>query len=951
MFVKFIAFCAAIAVLAVSSVSAADPMWQDMFVFDCARSVHFMPTNNLVSSGMFGGGLKYDVLIEGAFSLIREKAKCHCSSLSEAELDESFTMNWANVLRVFAGDDEPDFGQCEFDFAIDYLSEVANVAFPETCSYLDYLQGEPCTFALDLGDVLDVELQFTFATCSGNSPLGVSLPYFSVTCGGDLCEDLGRPCATNADCEGGDECFPLGDDFTSGMADVFSEMADIMKVFPSDASTCTLGDLSISAGSVGTVLVDAFWDAILMILDIEDGGSGYGVCGVNRFQDAAGDWDFEGIFEDIPANIFGEDEFGNMEVYLQAWDGVLQSGEDSASDDRMDGSAFPATSVDLPATAGEVVMMHRSCDNIMAMNPNGAVSLQGRLPDINGHYEGFYGMMAGLLDCRSDGVATEEDLEYQFNMMDLGFWLDILEADSPRVWPLARTFNYTFPDNLRNMMLSEMDSNRVDLPASCDATSWAENKRCDIEYDYLSGLFSGEDISMRVSIEECPLSPHAAPKITMTCVGDICQDLMEPYLVDVCNQDSDCNDGRSCTVLEDDEVKDIFSELLYGANTNPGYDSLVSWIIYDNVQNETAHLLQQGYEADYSYTQYVTEQIVPEMLARTELYGNDDNNKYGLYSGDYTVITDTSVDHWWTVEPLLVLVPPTQEHSGFTHGNIYGMITDEVYAYVDYVEEGDAYPPCADGTFTEGCEVDECSDIRTFHWELFNLLMSATDQDTVTTDNSNYVGICQTQWEVSLDTTNIDVWSEDVIKTDDATKITTVTGLVEVEVDVCDTCSGTCLEGYCYNDATGDASTVEESVVTSTVAISNIDYSAVTSTFEDAVLADLATSLGVDISTIHVTDVVETATGVDVEFEVVLADPAAAAELVEVIAEDSVQLDEVNTLGDELFLDPDTDAGAELQQATVDDTDDDTEPYTLPAASVAPALAASVVVVAAAFFN
>jgi len=138
---------------------------------------------------------------------VKQRAQCHCPALTQQELDNEFDWNFGNLLqRIEAKPPQFNFTNlgCSFQASVDHLAyHLAGITFPSTCTSTLWQAGQPCLIQY-YQPTLDIYLQLAVAQCT-SQPTS-NLPYISVTCSGNACGDLGKPCSDDTQCSGTSTC-------------------------------------------------------------------------------------------------------------------------------------------------------------------------------------------------------------------------------------------------------------------------------------------------------------------------------------------------------------------------------------------------------------------------------------------------------------------------------------------------------------------------------------------------------------------------------------------------------------------------------------------------------------------------------------------------------------------------------------------------------------------------
>jgi hypothetical protein len=821
----------------------ADGLWQELFVHDCEHNIRFAAGNGAVQQGIAFWGVRF---ASKFINIMPDTAKCHCPDLTQDELDTYFTLNFENLLRVSEIDDDdtyvtPDF-PCEFDFTMDELKGLFFLDFSNTCNYDDYAAGDPCNFKVDLGDKLGAEIQFAIQKCPNEDAVD-DLPYFSLTCSGDICQDFMAPCNDDSDCYGSNECTPQLD-LLEGLDDVGQYIMNFTGWFNEHKDSAS----DYGFEDVGILFMDSMWTSVNGWLGRSNKGVGTGFCGMNHLQyNGNSSYAFDLILDQILENHLADEEDPddpeetNTFLNFFAWDGVLDNGDSATDANRVDGSAFFDVTVDIEDPENGVTLLYAGCDGKLAINPNSPLSMQGQAFKLHRLLEAFYEAWSGPVKERDD--FTDEEVNYQNNPLNFGLLLDALtgyerEFDTRSDGRPVFDSDDHFSDIVDFFQNGFLNGSSVELPATCSAETWYENGRCTLEYEYIGELFT-TPISLVFNFEECIDYPHALPKFTLQCIGDICEDLAQPYVTTPCAQDNDCEGDASCTIIDDFPLgTNVWAELLYDANVTkgntyqvfiqywlqndasvytPGFHSNTSaeagyanW--FNNLSESNWTYILQKFMDNSVYYQLEDEghtKVDHELFREYEIIGEPDVESdwwfsYLLYpiridpnyrGDEFKPIEDIS--YAWgdclTIQDLPELIPEDSIHQDTSYYQYEVICVSDVWSWKE-----DSYYPCRDGSYDVdgiGCEVDECSHPTNFHWDLYNFLRTSIGQEPSDV-LGEYVGFCETEWQTGVDTSNINTWSDDItVELDDGTLI--FTGLLAYDIDPCEICDGGCVNGVC----------------------------------------------------------------------------------------------------------------------------------------------------------
>ena len=77
-------------------------VWRDLVVHTCSNELHWMPSNPIFNFATDLGKMGATTAIESIIQSAREHAECYCPSLTTQQLDDSNTLNFANVIRALS---------------------------------------------------------------------------------------------------------------------------------------------------------------------------------------------------------------------------------------------------------------------------------------------------------------------------------------------------------------------------------------------------------------------------------------------------------------------------------------------------------------------------------------------------------------------------------------------------------------------------------------------------------------------------------------------------------------------------------------------------------------------------------------------------------------------------------------------------------------------------------
>jgi len=207
-----------------SPTAAAQPygVVRDLAVLDCNGGLHLLPGHPLETNVNLRGFKKvWDIAMQG----VVDKARCAAGratgcSLSDEDIERHFVPSIPMILNYYApaylkrslpascqaqpvpGVNDgihPVFPRTFWDDSawstviLPYIFNYTRftpqfINFPDTCTYDTYIGGVGCTFSAR-ETVTGTQLQVGVDRCPNSF-----MPYVSITCRGDYCQRLGRPC-------------------------------------------------------------------------------------------------------------------------------------------------------------------------------------------------------------------------------------------------------------------------------------------------------------------------------------------------------------------------------------------------------------------------------------------------------------------------------------------------------------------------------------------------------------------------------------------------------------------------------------------------------------------------------------------------------------------------------------------------------------------------------------
>lgn len=167
---------------------------------DCAGGVHLLSSSFLASSFNLEG---LEFAVNQYFDNIASRARCACPDIADEEIMRRFVPSMEMLLGMLDADVDNTASECPnaftekwFDNSIfaDGAVDLQMDILPRTCSYADYVNGEPCAVQMN-EPVSDTNLQILTKKCyDPTTGDDTHTPFVSITCEGGLCDGLFKPC-------------------------------------------------------------------------------------------------------------------------------------------------------------------------------------------------------------------------------------------------------------------------------------------------------------------------------------------------------------------------------------------------------------------------------------------------------------------------------------------------------------------------------------------------------------------------------------------------------------------------------------------------------------------------------------------------------------------------------------------------------------------------------------
>jgi hypothetical protein len=223
--------------------------WRNVFVADCNGGMHLM-ANTPIEMNFNWQTPK--LVMDNAMLIVKEAARKACPALDHHDFVNFIIPSFQFGLKFVESEEKrkklesaflakcPNLAGGGFEKLVGMddhdkkdhndVRDVFRKVLPASCTYDQYATGNGCGAGLKL-PLLGIELQLIAHKCGDNH----LLPYGRLQCRGPGCEDLLKPCNTDADCGGASndqvKCFDMieqGKDLTSeNMFEAFAK-SDIL---------------------------------------------------------------------------------------------------------------------------------------------------------------------------------------------------------------------------------------------------------------------------------------------------------------------------------------------------------------------------------------------------------------------------------------------------------------------------------------------------------------------------------------------------------------------------------------------------------------------------------------------------------------------------------------------------------------------------------------------------
>jgi hypothetical protein len=749
--------------------SAQSGPWNEIFVFDCEGNVHLFPSNDIITTSV-----KTYARTAANFigDLIIEKVQCHCTDLTDDLAEKYFQpFRFQTILEGL----ERSVGQYDysegieacgddsFNFAFPSVYDEIQLNLPSSCSVEEWENNGECHFQFQLNTGLDFE--FAFAQCDDTSE---RLPFISVSCSGDECDQLLRPCDEDADCDSG-TCMEINANATMDAEDFWQNAAESWLGVTSvgfDAA-CSFGDSS----DVGFHLVNNLLSYIAPFMGGDSTVNNLHFCGLDNLATFDSFDDFmEESFEDTcsvnDTEIVKDDEYTETAHIvtcsaLTDWDGTMSSGMAATHSDRMDGTAFNDLVIDGISEYDDVYnIFHLSCESELAFMYGASQDMVISLPRIHDLVQTWGEGVHDVMECQLGNDYDDDDVRIRDFPWQPAFWMSI-------VTQLEEDFDIDFGLNdLWASLYSDYESDqdagenlfKLIMPEGCTYEDWIDTGVCAIEWTGLATLIE-EDVTLRLIVNQCEDKPDSALQVWFDCKGGFCDDVLRSYELEYCTQSSDCTDSSfECKEFGTDFMSEVLignmwidggeqfygNELFFAFRNSYYYDSENVWT--------NAYYLKDDIETLYSWA---GDSI---SISGVSLEIDYDEMEYRVYfTADFTGL-DNSEDAY----DLYYMYDKFAYYWGELVGG--GSYDEADYNFLDpyngdweyrynertyYVCDDDYVDPRDDDGDCK--EDDECDYQEARIVDFYNFIYTMTDRTPIASVDDSYHGYCSNSFLNALD--------------------------------------------------------------------------------------------------------------------------------------------------------------------------------------------------------
>jgi energy-converting hydrogenase Eha subunit C len=251
---------------------------------------------------------------------------------------------------------------------------------------------------------------------------------------------------------------------------------------------------------------------------------------------------------------------------LTDWTGSLDSGESTTSSARLSGSSWPAVAIStipaLTSNSSYVPLVATTCDLLVSVLPHQPFSVTVQLPNVQAVLQSVMSQAKAVASCRQPGLDLA-GFHSLYDPVSAELWLNLLTV--AQGYTTFQPFG-TAADSLMTPALklyNLLNLPPLQMPSTCSYATFNSTGECSGEYTGFDSLFGGLDLTLRWTVQRCSAYPDALPSFNLQCVGSACASFFAPSQLQPCQQDADCSDGSTCTVLSSFLVGSPFNSLLF----------------------------------------------------------------------------------------------------------------------------------------------------------------------------------------------------------------------------------------------------------------------------------------------------------------------------------------------------------------------------------------------------
>jgi len=520
-------------------------IWKEIFTMDCNGGIHILDSSLPIGSKLSFLNSTFNLAVDK----IREAVNCKCaipSMLSEIEFQRRFVPGVSAALNMALGPNKlvDDTDTCDLSNFAHTLDDINFFTFdlPSTCTLETWEAGNPCMLQYNMPLEFDASLQLAVDHCPNSY-----LPYISVTCSGNGCDNYLKPCSFDEDCGGSLKCNVLHTSTTSQFfSDMFSAFQDMyiydsQDIYPGCYSISTAVDYisqTVLSYFTSTPASNLFSDFKVCGFDVSNFGSmddDFTSCSVTQYP----------IDEECA---YVDTLYSTTCPNIATWDGTLSDSSSAVSSSRKNGDAFTQFDYGSGTGTSDVVSIVRAtCDGSFSFMATEKYSIG---VGVNASYliQAFTTLLLNTQNCRFSVPLTLNQFRAAWEMWTGDYWGYLFTYPTPA------------PFTTRSSWLSLFDSvsSRITLPTTCTLATWQQTGVCALKWTGLQDLLN-VDITIRARMRRCTANPEGIPEMYIECEGTDCANLFRPIL---CTADDQCSPDLVCKDLTSD------SSLTYN-NYNP----------------------------------------------------------------------------------------------------------------------------------------------------------------------------------------------------------------------------------------------------------------------------------------------------------------------------------------------------------------------------------------------